>query len=279
MRKINFNKKSFSALILLFAIVTGMVIQSCQTEDSVDQDNLNQKSLQFEFEQTSKQDIQKISKWYNGAFKKNIINLSNKRIKEKIKKEIEYDFESSVSHYINETDEIIIVKQKGASMNNKINYALSFIKYPTETRSFFIIKTTNVSENIKKIEYYNFYNTLVLSSIFNNNDKTITNTKFSEKSNKKNTIRFTPKHTFSSVDITFNSVDIMNNQRKMDEDECYDGSLAEYTLECIEDAYTNHGWLSVWAVVQSAIIWQTGPAIAVACAVEGVTNGNCYTSF
>lgn len=33
MRKVNFNKKSFSILIVVFAMITGLVIQSCQTED------------------------------------------------------------------------------------------------------------------------------------------------------------------------------------------------------------------------------------------------------
>jgi hypothetical protein len=38
------------------------------------------------------------------------------------------------------------------------------------------------------------------------------------------------------------------------------------TMDCINDAYTNHGWVSVWAWVQTAYIPATGVAIAAACA-------------
>lgn len=37
-------------------------------------------------------------------------------------------------------------------------------------------------------------------------------------------------------------------------------------IKCIEDVYSNHGWVSVWAWVQTAYIPATAAAIAVACA-------------
>jgi UDP-N-acetylmuramyl tripeptide synthase len=37
---------------------------------------------------------------------------------------------------------------------------------------------------------------------------------------------------------------------------------------CITDAYTNHGWISVWATVQSAFLPETTAAIAVACVLH-----------
>lgn len=40
------------------------------------------------------------------------------------------------------------------------------------------------------------------------------------------------------------------------------------TMNCISDAYTNHGWVSVWVTVQSAFLPQTAVAIAAACAVR-----------
>jgi len=40
------------------------------------------------------------------------------------------------------------------------------------------------------------------------------------------------------------------------------------TADCISDAYSNHGWVSVWATIQSAIIPQTAVAIAAACAAK-----------
>lgn len=40
------------------------------------------------------------------------------------------------------------------------------------------------------------------------------------------------------------------------------------TMDCISDAYSNHGWLSVWATVQTAFLPQTAAAIAGACAAR-----------
>ena len=37
---------------------------------------------------------------------------------------------------------------------------------------------------------------------------------------------------------------------------------------CISDAYTNHGWASGWAFVQSIFLPSTGVAIAIGCAVK-----------
>lgn len=38
------------------------------------------------------------------------------------------------------------------------------------------------------------------------------------------------------------------------------------TMDCVADAYSNHGWISVWAMIQTAYIPVTGVAIAAFCA-------------
>ena len=38
--------------------------------------------------------------------------------------------------------------------------------------------------------------------------------------------------------------------------------------DCIGDAYSNHGWMSVWLTVQSACLPETTIAIAAACVVK-----------
>lgn len=40
------------------------------------------------------------------------------------------------------------------------------------------------------------------------------------------------------------------------------------TMDCISDLYTNRGWLSVWATIQSAFIPATAVAVAAVCAVH-----------
>lgn len=47
-----------------------------------------------------------------------------------------------------------------------------------------------------------------------------------------------------------------------------DSGCGQATQDCITDAYSNHGWVSVWATIQSAFIPQTAVAIAAACAVK-----------
>jgi len=45
-----------------------------------------------------------------------------------------------------------------------------------------------------------------------------------------------------------------------------DDGVGQCTARCIQDAYSNHGWVSVWAFVQTAFIPATAAAIAAACA-------------
>jgi len=40
------------------------------------------------------------------------------------------------------------------------------------------------------------------------------------------------------------------------------------TADCLGDAYSNHGWVSVWATVQTAFIPATAVALAAACAIH-----------
>ena len=270
MRQINFNKKSFSVLIIVFAMVTGIAIQSCKNDDSFNQDNFNQKALDFEFDKTSQQDVQKTNSWFNENYKKNNSGIAAKSVKSSKMNLIEYDFENSISLSTGEDSKMIIVNQKGLSKNNKANYALSFIKNSTETKSYLIAKAINVSKNIRKIEYYNFYNTLVLTTIFNNNDKTITNIKFSKKGSSKTVFNFSTKPSFTLMDLM--KIQTANA-------ECYNGSYSQYIIDCMEDVYTQHGWISIWAAVQTYVIPQTGLALTAACAVNGLIEQDCFDGF
>ena len=45
-------------------------------------------------------------------------------------------------------------------------------------------------------------------------------------------------------------------------------ACGQATANCIADVYVNHGWLSVWAQVQSFLIPETGVAIAGVCAIH-----------
>ena len=46
------------------------------------------------------------------------------------------------------------------------------------------------------------------------------------------------------------------------------GGCGAATQKCIEDAYSNHGWASVYIFVQTAFLPATAAAIAAACAIK-----------
>lgn len=48
-------------------------------------------------------------------------------------------------------------------------------------------------------------------------------------------------------------------------------SCGQDTMDCIIDAYSNHGWVSVWLTIQSAYIPVTAAGIGAACAAK-----NCF---
>lgn len=53
-------------------------------------------------------------------------------------------------------------------------------------------------------------------------------------------------------------------------EEIHGGLTGQAVANCIADAYANHGWLSVWAFVQTAVIPETAVAIAAACAAQNL---------
>ena len=59
-------------------------------------------------------------------------------------------------------------------------------------------------------------------------------------------------YTYKSRDVNFGSTSRMF-------------SCGQCVINCINDAYTSHGWASVWAFVQSIYLPATGAAIAIGC--------------
>ena len=75
----------------------------------------------------------------------------------------------------------------------------------------------------------------------------------------------------SANDLIF-AVNLDNTNQTMDFEYPYfdNGRIAcgQATMDCLGDAYTNHGWISVWATVQTAFIPATAAALATACAAK-----------
>ncbi len=45
-------------------------------------------------------------------------------------------------------------------------------------------------------------------------------------------------------------------------------NMGDRVIDCVTDAYSNHGWASVWITIQSAFIPETAVAIAADCAIR-----------
>ncbi len=231
--------------IIVLALFTGIFIQSCENEKTIsDEDKIN-----YESKRTEPSDISIISSLIK---KRNISKVNKTSLSKETNPQIDFDIDNSVSYFSNNI-EIIIANQK--RLNNNHNVAISFIKEKGKIKNGLIVKVSNVSENIKKIEYFNFKNIPKLTTIFNNNDQTFSYVLFNNKGNVKKTVNFSSKSY-----LTLNSLISIQNANA----EC-DGQAI---MDCITDAYSNHGWVSVWATVQSAVIPQTAVAIALACAVK-----------
>lgn len=48
------------------------------------------------------------------------------------------------------------------------------------------------------------------------------------------------------------------------------GVLDKNTMDCLADAYANHGWVSVWITIQTGFLPQTAVAMAAACAIKNM---------
>ena len=76
---------------------------------------------------------------------------------------------------------------------------------------------------------------------------------------------------YTELDGTAISIATINSQNQ---DVSYQAlkpkTWGQKTADCISDVYSNHGWMSVWASVQSGFIPATAGAIAAGCALKNM---------
>lgn len=122
--------------------------------------------------------------------------------------------------------EIIVINRNDFNLKNHMNSALTIFYQDKSFGEAFILKTTKKNKTNLISEYFSLENKLLFSATLNPVNKDI------------------------AVTYATNST----------------SGCGQATMDCIEDAYSNHGWVSVWTWVQSAFIPQTAAAIAIACA-------------
>jgi hypothetical protein len=152
-------------------------------------------------------------------------------------------FDESIVHNFqnpNGPEKVLIVNKVGFDINNEIN--LAFIGVINENGGMynpFFIETQKVNADLYKITF------------------------FSNKMDELIVIELIP-----SVEEI-----VVTNYVEEEEIGGISSSLcANFVLNCIADAYTNHGWVSVWVLVQSAFIPETAAAIALACLHDCIMN-------
>lgn len=132
---------------------------------------------------------------------------------------------------LKENAHMLIVNQEDFSKNNEINYGLA-VSFDLDNNVVgipMLIETKRINEEVLMITYLDFSQNRLLS------------------------------------------IKIDSEKRKFDFENFTSGSnnrilCGQNTMDCLTDAYTNHGWVSVWAFVQTAFIPATGAALAAACA-------------
>jgi len=214
-----------------------LIVSSFSSCTKTEKESIENNIIDFKFTKTSSKKVDVIKSWYEKEM--NLMNENQSRIASNVS----FDFNNVISHNLYGNSDAIIINQNGLDPNNTENWALVFIDDDGNLGTFYYVKTINVDNDFKMVEYYDFWDEdLVFTSIYNNYDQTW---------------------------------DTIFNYNK----DCYGSSYGQAVMDCLQDAYANHGWISVWASVQSAFIPQTAVALAGACAWENLNNGDCYDGF
>lgn len=148
-----------------------------------------------------------------------------------------FDFQSFTKKRLENIDgSVIIIPNKSSS-----NVSLAAYQVNGVIKSPFLILSKEY-----RVEYYDLYNNLSTNVIFDNTEKS----------------------------VVFES-NVINNTLASQKGKITAQGCGQATVDCITDAYSNHGWLSTWAWVQSAFLPQTTAAIAAACAAKNCLNCGC----
>ena len=142
---------------------------------------------------------------------------------------ISFDYDNLAETYNNDGIQIFVANQYGFSNNNIVNYADCFFLENGVIKDRMIIGTENKSTDLKIIHHYELNWDEFLAIQLDNRDQSITR------------ILGVERHT-----------------------QCTGANV----MACISDAYSDHGWVSVWAFVQTAFLPQTAAAIGVMCAIK-----------
>lgn len=125
--------------------------------------------------------------------------------------------------------QIFTANQYGFDTRNSLNYGECYFLENGKVFDIMIIGTEKISDDVKIAHY------------------------FDEDWNK-----------FLGLELTISTKNVKQIFLAQRNKQCTGANV----MACMSDVYTNHGWVSVWATVQTAFIPQTAAAFAIGCAVK-----------
>jgi len=170
--------------------------------------------------------------------KSSVFNWVNKNFKNGVilgadKSKVEFDYENLSLAYLEGNEEkAIVANQVGFDANNTQNYGVAFFVENDIIENAMVISTQSVNENLKRFEYCDLTGESLL---------------------------------IIEIDALNETINVIKGDEKIQVK-----GWGQDTADCIVDVYSNHGWISVWAFVQTAFIPATGAALAAACAIHNI---------
>jgi len=212
-------------------IVTTAIFISCQKEPISVIDSGNEQSSVNNKEEQFSYNKASISQVKSvDVWKKENIKKIN-TLNEKNNLNNSFNFEDIEVVTNNETGtESIVINQNNFSNDNSVNTAIGLFMNGNNVLQATIVETIKVDDNINEINYYDLDYNFLYGIRIDKENKTFI---------------------------------VLPNTNK-------EGGSGQATADCITDAYSNHGWVSVAAWVTTAFIPATAVAIAADCAIHNM---------
>lgn len=217
---------------IIFGLITTILFISCENESNSSDNSLN--SEEFPLQTNKIADTENALKKINNFKIKNFGSTSNFDSSTN-KSKLTFDYNNLTSVKIdNQNKSALIANQVNYDVNNPENKSIAFfMNDKKEIVNSLIIENKIISENNREVSYYTVNNEILM------------------------TIKFDKAK--NSSEFVFHNKNLKNAKKK---------PCSEETLDCIEDFYTGHGWLSVAIWVGSAFGPEVPVAIAIACAAS-----------
>jgi|WetSurSiteA1Bulk_404760.scaffolds.fasta_scaffold01010_6 hypothetical protein len=184
-------------------------------------------------------------KVYNSSYKRKILdwNLSEygsiRPLKSTLDVEVDFNYDSlTIASMQGDQGHVIVANQLDYNAAETTNFGIGYFEHNNEIIGALVVRLERISDDILAISYCSL------------------------ESNDMVTLEIDTKNQTSTILTQF----CPNGTKSTDQLQGW----GKNTMDCLADAYGNHGALSVWAFVQTAFIPATAAALAVACGIKNI---------